>query len=151
MYFPLKFDLRERVKHLPAGLPNSINRSIKITNLISTRITDPHPSYHGPSRRMDRLAHRGRGRWSPNWVHSAPRHLLAYCACPGWLWGWRIFGGMNNGRGNPSTRRKPAPAPLCPRQIPLDKTRDRTRATAVGSQRLTAWAMARPSDRLSRL
>jgi hypothetical protein len=39
---------------------------------------------------------------------------------------------------------EPAPAPLCPPQIPLDQTRDRTRAAAVGSQRLTAWALARP-------
>jgi hypothetical protein len=46
------------------------------------------------------------------------------------------FGGMKIGRGNRSTRRKPAPAPLCPPQIPLDKTRARTRAAAVGSQRL---------------
>jgi hypothetical protein len=29
------------------------------------------------------------------------------------------FGGMKIGRGNRSTRRKPAPAPLCPPQIPL--------------------------------
>jgi hypothetical protein len=36
------------------------------------------------------------------------------------------FGGMEIGRGNRSTRRKPAPAPLCPPQIPLDKTRART-------------------------
>jgi hypothetical protein len=35
------------------------------------------------------------------------------------------FGGMKIGRGNRSTRRKPAPAPLCPPQIPLDQTRDR--------------------------
>jgi hypothetical protein len=53
------------------------------------------------------------------------------------------FGGMN-GRGNRSTRRKPAPTPLCPPQIPLDQTQDWTRAAAVGSQRLTASAMARP-------
>jgi hypothetical protein len=33
------------------------------------------------------------------------------------------FGGMN-GRGNRSTRRKAAPATLCPPQIPLDQTRD---------------------------
>jgi hypothetical protein len=46
------------------------------------------------------------------------------------------IGGMKIGRGNRSTRRKPAPAPLCPPQIPLDQTRVRTRATAVGSQRL---------------
>jgi hypothetical protein len=33
------------------------------------------------------------------------------------------FGEMKTGRGNRSTRRKPAPAPLCPPQIPLDQTR----------------------------
>jgi hypothetical protein len=47
-------------------------------------------------------------------------------------------GGMKIGRGNRSTRRKPAPVPLCPPQIPHDQTRSRTQATAVGSQRLTA-------------
>jgi hypothetical protein len=48
------------------------------------------------------------------------------------------IGGMKIGRGNRSTRRKLAPAPLCPPQIPHDTTRARTRAAAVGSQRLTA-------------
>jgi hypothetical protein len=48
------------------------------------------------------------------------------------------FGGMKVGRGNRSSRRKPAPAPLCPPQIPLDQTRAGTRAAAVASQRLTA-------------
>jgi hypothetical protein len=48
------------------------------------------------------------------------------------------IGGMKIGKGNQSTRRKLAPAPLCSPQIPLDQTRDRTRAAAVGSQRLTA-------------
>jgi hypothetical protein len=51
------------------------------------------------------------------------------------------IGGMKIGRG------KPAPAPLCPPQTPHDQTRARTRAAAVGSQRLTAWAMARPQQR----
>jgi hypothetical protein len=46
------------------------------------------------------------------------------------------IGGMI-GRGNRSTRRKPAPVPLCPPQTP-HAARTRTRATAVGSQRLTA-------------
>jgi hypothetical protein len=50
------------------------------------------------------------------------------------------IGGIKIGRGNRSTRRKPAPAPLCPPQIPHDQSR----AAEVGSQRLTAWAMARP-------
>jgi hypothetical protein len=54
------------------------------------------------------------------------------------------IGGMQIGRGNRSTRRKTAPAPLCLPQIPNDQTRARTRAAAVGSQRLTAWTMARP-------
>jgi hypothetical protein len=48
------------------------------------------------------------------------------------------IGGMKIGRGNRSTRRKPAPAPLCPPQIPHDQTRARTLAASVGSQRLTA-------------
>jgi hypothetical protein len=51
--------------------------------------------------------------------------------------------GMKIGRGNRSTRRKPAPAPLSPPQIPHDQTTTRSLAAAVGSQRLTAWAMAR--------
>jgi hypothetical protein len=54
------------------------------------------------------------------------------------------------GRGNRSTRRKPAPVPHCPPQIPYDLTRARTLAAAVGSQRLTAWAMTRPSSLLER-
>jgi hypothetical protein len=40
------------------------------------------------------------------------------------------------GRGNRSTRRKPAPMPLCPPQTPY-AARTRTRAAAVGCQRLT--------------
>jgi hypothetical protein len=43
------------------------------------------------------------------------------------------IGGMKSGRGNRSTRRKPAPAPFCSPQIPLDQTRAQTRAAAVGS------------------
>jgi hypothetical protein len=31
------------------------------------------------------------GGWSPDLVHSARRPFLAYCTCPGWLWGWRIW------------------------------------------------------------
>jgi hypothetical protein len=34
------------------------------------------------------------------------------------------IGGMKIGRGNRSTRRKPAPAPLCPPQIPQDLRRN---------------------------
>jgi hypothetical protein len=47
------------------------------------------------------------------------------------------------GRGIQSTRRKPAPVPLCSPQT-RHAARTRTRAAALGSQWLTAWAMARP-------
>jgi hypothetical protein len=47
------------------------------------------------------------------------------------------IGGLKIGRGNGSTRRKPAQTPLCPPQIPHDQTRARTLAAAVGRQRLT--------------
>jgi hypothetical protein len=50
------------------------------------------------------------------------------------------IGGMKTGRETRSTRRKPAPVPLCPSQIPHDLTR----AATVGSQRLTAWATTGP-------
>jgi hypothetical protein len=61
------------------------------------------------------------------------------------------FGGMKIGKRNRSIRRKPALVPIRPPQIPLDQTRTRTWATAVGSQRLTAWAMARPDQTLRSL
>jgi hypothetical protein len=57
--------------------------------------------------------------------------------------------GIKIGRGNRNTRRKTAPAPLCSPQIPHDQTRAQTRAAAVGSQRLTTWAMARPTSALA--
>jgi hypothetical protein len=51
---------------------------------------------------------------------------------------------MRIGRGNRSTQRKPTPVKLCPPQIPYELTLVRIRSAAVGSRRLTAWAMARP-------
>jgi hypothetical protein len=45
--------------------------------------------------------------------------------------------GMIIDRGNRSTRRKPAPMPICPPQIPPALTRDRTRVTVLGSRQLT--------------
>jgi hypothetical protein len=68
---------------------------------------------------------------------------LAYCTSPRWQIMCGTIGGMRIGRGKRSTRRKPTPVPLSPPQIPHDLTWGRTRA-AVGSQRLFAWAMARP-------
>jgi hypothetical protein len=53
-----------------------------------------------------------------------------------------LVGGMRIRRRNRSTRRKRAPVVLCPPQNPHYLTWDPTRAAAVGSQRLTGWAMA---------
>jgi hypothetical protein len=52
------------------------------------------------------------------------------------------IGGMMIGSGNRSIRRKSTPEPLCPPQTP-HAARTRTRAAAVGSQRLTASATVR--------
>jgi hypothetical protein len=62
-------------------------------------------------------------------------HLMAYCVTPGDYDNGDI-GGMI-GSGSRRTRRKPASVPLCPPQTPR-AARTRTRAAAVGSQRLTA-------------
>jgi hypothetical protein len=74
-------------------------------------------------------------------------HWMAYCTSPGWLWWWRIWWNVDL-QGKPKYSEKTCPStPLCPPQIPLDQNRARTRAAAVGSQRLTAWAMAWPREK----
>jgi hypothetical protein len=81
-----------------------------------------------------------------DWVHLVRRPLI------GLLYQLRMiddeecgaFGGKRIGRGNGITRRKLAPVPLCPPQIPHDLTWARTRAAAVGIQWLTAWVVALP-------
>jgi hypothetical protein len=65
-----------------------------------------------------------------DWVHVTLRSLLAYCT----IGDCGAIGRMRIGRGNWSTWRKPAPAPLCPPQIHHDHTRARTRG-------LTVWTM----------
>jgi hypothetical protein len=63
------------------------------------------------------------GGWSPNWVHSALRPFTGLLYLARVIVRMENLGGMN-GRGNRSTRRKSAPAPLCPPQIPLEQTQD---------------------------
>jgi hypothetical protein len=81
-----------------------------------------------------------------DWVHLVRRRLIGLWYQPRMTDDDECgaVGGMRIGRGSRSTRRKPAPVPFCPPQIPHDLTWARTRVAAVGSQRLTAWAMARP-------
>jgi hypothetical protein len=81
-----------------------------------------------------------------DWVHLVRRPLTGLLYQPLTIDDeCAVVGGMRIGKGNRSTRRKPAPVSLWPPQIPHDLTWDRTRAAAVGSLRLTAWAMARPT------
>jgi hypothetical protein len=80
-----------------------------------------------------------------DWVHLVRRLLTGLLYQPRTIDDeCGAVGGMRIGRGNLSTRRKPVLVPLCPPQIPHDLTWTRTRAAAVWSRRLTAWAMARP-------
>jgi hypothetical protein len=81
-----------------------------------------------------------------DYVHLVLRPLFAYCTGPRWYLNGdcRAIVGMNICRGSRSTRRKPAPVPLCRPQTPHDQTLTGTRSSVVGSQRLIAWAMARP-------
>jgi hypothetical protein len=70
-------------------------------------------------------------------------HFWPIVPTPDDRWGWLWSNWWNEDwKGNRSTMRKRTAAQLCPPQIPLDQTR----AAAVGSQRLTAWAMTRPFD-----
>jgi hypothetical protein len=82
--------------------------------------------------------------WGGGWdrVHLVRRPLLGLLYQPRMIDEHLAFGGMRIGKENRSTRRKPAPVPHCPPQISHKLTWARTRAPAIGSQRLTAWAMA---------
>jgi hypothetical protein len=75
---------------------------------------------------------RGGVQLGPLFTEATNRHILQ---APGDYDDGEI-GGMI-GRGNRSTRRKPAPVPLCQPQNP-HTARKRTRAAAVGIQGLTA-------------
>jgi hypothetical protein len=57
---------------------------------------------------------------------------------------YEAVGGIVMGKKNRSTLGKFFSVPFCPPQIPYDLTCNLTRAAAVGSRRLTAWAMAQP-------
>jgi hypothetical protein len=59
------------------------------------------------------------------------------------------IGTVRTGRGNRSTRRKPAPVSLLPLQTQYGLARDRTQDNALRSRRLSACAMALPMFLLS--
>jgi hypothetical protein len=84
------------------------------------------------------------GRWSPYRMSTRHcGHVLAYCTCPGWLWGWRSWWNEILLAGETEVLWETCPSAILSTTNPTCHTR----ATAVGSQRLTAWAMTRPEPR----
>jgi hypothetical protein len=75
-----------------------------------------------------------------DWVHLVRRPLIGLLYQPRMIDECGAVGGMRIGRGNRSTRRKAAPVPLCPPQIPHDLTWARTRAAVVGSRWLILFS-----------
>jgi hypothetical protein len=80
------------------------------------------------------------------WVHFVRRPLIGLLYQHQMIDVYGAFSGTKTGGGNRSTRRKPAPMPLCPPRIPPGLTWDRSPVAAVGSRRQTASAAARPID-----
>jgi hypothetical protein len=83
-----------------------------------------------------------------DWVHLIRRPLINLSYQPrkgGEYW---TLGEMIIGRGNRSTRSKPAPVPLCPSQILHYLIWDRTRAVAVWSRQLATPALSHSNLRL---
>jgi hypothetical protein len=77
-----------------------------------------------------------------NCVHSALRPPMAYCASPGWLWWWwRNW--WNDWQEKTKYSENTCPSASLSTTNPTCSPRTRTRAAAVGSQRITAWATAR--------
>jgi hypothetical protein len=78
-----------------------------------------------------------------DWVHLVRRKLTGLLYHPRMIDDdCGAVGGMRIGRGNRSTRRKPASVPLCPPRIAHDLGSNPGHRD--GSRRLTAWAMSRP-------
>jgi hypothetical protein len=89
------------------------------------------------------------GKGPPQRTHSS---LKAYCATLWLRWLVVFFFSCNgavvewNWQGKTEERgEKPVPVLPCQQQIPHRLTRHRTRASAVGGRRPTAWAIARPT------
>jgi hypothetical protein len=69
-----------------------------------------------------------------DWVYLVCRPLICLSYQPRMMDEYGTFGGTRIGKGNRNARRKLAPVPLCPPQIPHDLILGRTRIAAVGSQ-----------------
>jgi hypothetical protein len=85
------------------------------------------------------------GGWSPIGSSRHCGHQQTYCASPGWLWWWRNWWN-DDGQGKAKYSEKTCPCAALSTTNPTCSARTRTRAAAMGSQRLTAWATARHLD-----
>jgi hypothetical protein len=79
------------------------------------------------------------GGWSPDGSTRHVGHWMAYCICPGWLWWWRIRWN-EDWQGKPKNSEKACPSTTLSTTNPTWPDP----GANPGSQRLTAWAMARP-------
>jgi hypothetical protein len=87
------------------------------------------------------------GGWSQTVSTRHDGHQLAYCTCPGWLWGWRIW--WNDDRqGKLKYSEKTCPSATLSTINPTWPDRARTQVAAMGSQWLTAWGKGRSWEKL---
>jgi hypothetical protein len=77
--------------------------------------------------------------WTCDQLVTRPLHV-----CPRWLWGWRSWWNERFWQGKPKYSEKTCPKATLSTINPTFQTQARTRATAVGSEWLTASAVARP-------
>jgi hypothetical protein len=83
------------------------------------------------------------GGWSPTGSSLHVVHQLAYYVCPGWFWGWRLWWN-DDWQGESKYSEKTCPSATSSATNRTLSEQARTQTAAVGSRRLTAWAMARP-------
>jgi hypothetical protein len=79
-----------------------------------------------------------------DWVHLSRRTIVGLSYQPETIDKCGAFSEIIIGRGNRSNQTKSAPVFVCPPQIPPVLTWNRARTAAVGTQQMTAWAVARP-------
>jgi hypothetical protein len=90
------------------------------------------------------------GGWSPIGSTRHCGHQQAYCASRRWIWWWRNWWN-DDWQGKPKYLEKTCHSAALSTTNPTCSVRTRTRAAAVGSQQLTAWAMARPGVHFNHL
>jgi hypothetical protein len=101
---------------------------------------------HSKNKIFKKLLHSHSGGLIPNWLHSVRRSFLAYCTWPGRLWEWRIWWNEDL-QGKPKYSEKTCPSAILSNTNPTCPDPGSNPGRRRGSQRLTAWAMARPKTK----